>query len=53
MAPREIAASVYQLIATHGLQQVRAAQRSVGEAHPALNLIFHDVVTWKARGYDA
>ena len=53
IAPREITACVYHLVAEHGLQQVRAAQRSVGEPHAALNNIFHDVVQWKVKGYDA
>ena len=52
VAPREVTACVYQLVAAHGLQSVRAAQRSLGEAHPALNHIFHDVVEWQVRGFD-
>ena len=52
IAPREITASVYRMIARHGLQQVRSAQRAIGDPHPALNHIFHEVVQWKVRGYD-
>ena len=53
VAPREIAAAVYQMVAAHGLQAVRAAQRSLGEPHPAMNHIFHDVVQWKVQGFSA
>lgn len=52
VAPREITACVYQLVAEYGLQHVRAAQRSIGEPHAALNHIFHEVVQWKVRGFD-
>ena len=52
VAPREITACVYQLVAEHGLQHVRASQRQIGEPHAALNGIFHEVVQWKVRGYD-
>ena len=52
VAPREITACVYRLVAEHGLQHVRAAQRAIGEPHAALNHIFHEVVQWKVRGYD-
>ena len=51
-APREVVAAVYQLVATHGLQRVRAAQRTLGEPHPALNHTFHEVVQWQVRGFD-
>ena len=51
-APREITACVYKLIAEHGLQHVRASQRTIGEPHAALNHIFHEVVQWKTRGFD-
>ena len=34
------------------LQHVRQAQRAIGEPHAKLNEIFHEVVTWKVRGYD-
>ena len=51
-APREVTACIYQLVSVHGLQHVRAAQRSIGEAHPALNHIFHEVVERKVLGYD-
>ena len=53
MAPREIAAAVYQMVAKHGLQAVRAAQRSLGDPHSAINHIFHDVVQWKVHGFSA
>jgi hypothetical protein len=43
---------VYALVSAQGLQRVRAAQRSVGEAHPALNAIFHEVVERKVHGFD-
>ena len=33
------------------LQAVRAAQRSLGEPHAAINHIFHDVVQWKVHGF--
>ena len=52
IAPREITACVYELVAEYGLQHVRAAQRSIGEPHAALNHIFHEVVQWKVKGYD-
>lgn len=52
VAPREVTACVYALVSAHGLQRVRAAQRSVGEAHPALNAIFHEVVERKVHGFD-
>ena len=52
VAPREITACVYRLIADHGLQHVRASQRAVGEPHAALNKIFHEVVALRTRGYD-
>ena len=52
VAPREITACVYQMVAAHGLQQVRGAQRALGPAHPAINHIFHEVVQWKVRGFD-
>ena len=52
VAPREITACVYQMVAAHGLQQVRSAQRALGPAHPAINHIFHEVVQWKVRGFD-
>ena len=52
VAPREVSACVYQLVAEYGLQQVRAAQRSIGEPHIALNQIFHEVVEWKVKGFD-
>ena len=52
VAPREITACIYQLVAMHGLQHVRAAQRTIGEPHATLNIIFHEVVQWKVRGYD-
>lgn len=52
VAPRPVMECVYQLVATNGLQHVRAAQRAIGEAHPALNLIFHEVVERKVHGYD-
>ena len=41
------------MVAAHGLQAVRAAQRSLGEPHPAMNHIFHDVVQWKVQGFSA
>lgn len=53
VAPREIAEAVYQMVATHGLQAVRTAQHSIGEAHPAINHIFHDVVQWRVHGFSA
>ena len=34
------------------LQHVRTAKRSIGEPHPILNHIFHEVVQWKVRGFD-
>ena len=40
-------------VAMHGLQAVRAAQRSLGEAHSAINHIFHDVVQWKVHGFSS
>ena len=51
VAPREIAAAVYQMVAAHGLQAVCAAQRGLGEPHAAINHIFHDVVQWKVHGF--
>mmetsp|Transcript_30555 Transcript_30555/g.72017 ORF Transcript_30555/g.72017 Transcript_30555/m.72017 type:complete len:85 (+) Transcript_30555:246-500(+) len=53
VAPREIAAAVYQMVAKHGLQAVRAAQRNLGDPHSAVNHIFHDVVQWKVHGFSA
>ena len=52
VAPREVTMCVYQLVSLHGLQAVRAAQRSIGEPHPALNATFHEVVEHKVSGYD-
>ena len=52
VAPREITACMYRLIAEHGLQQIRASQRAIGEPHAAMNRIFHEVVQLRARGYN-
>ena len=52
VAPKEVTACIYQLVAERGLQHVRAAQRSIGEPHAALNHIFHEVVQWKVKGFD-
>ena len=51
-APREVTACVYRLVSTHGLQGVRAAQRTLGEPHASLNHIFHEVVQWQVMGWD-
>ena len=51
-APREITACIYRLTSLHGLQHVRSEQRAIGDIHPALNDIFHEVVLWKVNGYD-
>ena len=52
MVPRELTASLHCMVAQHGLQHVRAAQRAIGEPHPTLNQMFHAVVQWKVKGYD-
>lgn len=49
---REVTDCVYQMVAAHGLQQVRTAQRVVGLAHPAIDKIFREVVQWNVRGFD-
>ena len=52
-APREVTAAIYKMVGAHGLQAVRGAQRgALGEAHPAMNAIWHEVVEWKVFGYD-
>ena len=52
-APREETAAIYKMVGAHGLQAVRGAQRgALGEAHPAMNAIWHEVVEWKVFGYD-
>lgn len=50
--PPIVAASLYQLIAVHGLQAVRDAQSALGTAHAAINHLFHETVRWHVHGFD-
>ena len=51
--PPSLALPLRHLIATVGLQAARDAQAVLGEAHAAINQVFHETVRWRSAGWDA